>query len=799
MFVFVAAAAVVLSAHVQVTSVADTTTGQRSVSISIGDRDTTRRERRAPRRIPLTPELLRTAFDDSTARVLLHKARRARLQQDSALQSYDATAYQRISAGLGIGKFGGDRLMFRRESVTHVRWQAGVGAWVRLEGARTAIPIAPPDAADSADHDMNLESDMASVPYYPGYESLWIGGSFAKAQVDENDIVHPLAEGAEAYYTYATGDSVSFHLPGGHTIELRELKVRPRHPKWNVLVGSLWFDISTGQLVRAAFRMSIPMDLWAMADDDAKADTTGGDDVPAFVKGLISPMKAEMTAVAIEYGLYNGRFWLPRLQSAQGEAQVSFVHVPVKFEQSYTYASVNALDSLPTIALRYPEIPDSVSEAGRDSIFEQRRKAEKAARDSVDKGLKPKPVAQCDTSSVVTSTGRRSDRISLGGQVTSRSLRVAYVVPCDQSSLASSPLLPGSIYDSGDQLFGSAERDALIARALSLGAQPQFAPARPTWHTGLDLMRFNRIEGFSAGVRVDEQFGAGYAASLITRLGYADLEPNVELNVNRSNGVRTVGLTGYNRLVPVGHWGDPLSFGSSVSALLFGRDDGFYYRASGAELTGRNTRGRDYDWRLFAEQERTAAVENTWSLGAPFIPNIVARRGNYYGGAFNLRGRHGQDPDGFRVQSELRLEAATGDSTYGRGALELDFSQGLGPVAAGLTLSGGTSAGSLPAQRMWYLGDPYTIRGQSPDTLQRGNAYWFTRFEVGSTRRAFRPVIFGDLGWTGDRTRMDEVGRPMSGVGLGFSMLDGLLRLDAARGLFPRRQWRVDMYLTTRF
>lgn len=788
MFVLVAATAAALTFQVKVQSSTDSATRKHSVSITIGGNDTTRREKDVPRRIPVTPELLRTAFDDPMARTLLLQARKARLEQDSALQSYDATAYQRISAGMGIGSFGRDRLMFRHEDVTHVRWQQGVGAWVQLQGARTAIPIAGMDAADSADHDMNLD-DMGAIPYYPGYESLWIGGGVAKAQVDERDIVHPLAGGAEAYYTYATGDSMSFRLPDGTVIALRELKVRPRHPKWNVVVGSLWFDISTGQLVRAAFRMSIPMNIWDVADEDAKANGNRDDDVPVLVKGLLSPMKAQMTAVVIEYGLYNGRFWLPRLQSAEGDAQVSFMHVPVKMEQSYQYASVNAAASLPAITVRDSEIPDSLPEDVKDSIRTQRRRQERAERDSIRQGLKPKPIAQCDTAKTVTRMSSRMDG----------KLRVAYQVPCDQSQLANSPLLPKSIYDPADQLFSSTERDALIAQALSLGAQAQFAPAPPSFHTGLDMMRFNRIEGYSIGARVDEQFGAGYAGSLLGRIGVADREPNVELNVNRSNGVRTIGLTGYNRLVSAGDWGHPLSFGSSVSALLFGRDEGFYFRESGVELTGANTRGLDYNWRLFAERERSAAVKNSWSMGAPFIPNITVRRGSYAGGAFQLRGSHGEDPNGFRVLSNVRLEAATGDSSYGRGSVELDLSQGMGPVVGLMTLSGGSSVGAVPAQRLWYLGGAQTIRGQTPDTLQRGNAYWFTRTELGWGSAGARPAVFGDIGWTGDRTRLGQVGRPMSGVGAGIGFLDGIIRFDVARGLYPRKQWRVDMYLNTRF
>ncbi len=786
MLVLVAATAAALAFQAQVKVTRDTGQTKGSVTVSVGV--TPDVQGGEPVRIPVTPELLRTAFKDSAARTLLLRARKARMQQDSALLSYDATAYQRISAKLGIGSFGPSRLIFRHEAVTHVRWQRGVGAWVQLEGARTALPIAPGEAQDSANAGMN-SANMGAIPYFPGYESLWIGGGVAKAKVDEREIVHPLAEGAEAYYTYATGDSIKFELPGGKIIELRELKVRPRHPKWNVVVGSLWFDVATGQLVRAAFRMSIPMDIWAVADEDAKRSRDSSDDVPFWVKGMLSPMKAQVTAVAIEYGLYDGRFWLPRLQSAQGNAQVSFMRVPFSMEQTYRYASVNARGSLPAIALRYPPIPDSLPQAVKDSIRKARRGEQRASRDSVRKGLKATRRAQCDTSAFVTSTS--SD---YGGR-----LRVAYQVPCDESKLATSPLLPKSIYDPGDRIFDVAARDALVAQALSLSAQAHFSPMPPTFHTGLDMLRFNRIEGFDAGARVDEQFGDGYTGSLTGRLGVSDLEPNVELNVARSNGAETIGITGYNRLVAVGDWGDPLSFGSSLSALLFGRDEGFYYRASGVELTGSNTRGLRYDWRLFAEQERSAAVKNHWSLGVPFIPNITARRGTYAGGALRIRGSRGENPLGFRMLSDLRLEAAAGDSAYGRGSLELSFSDVAGPVGGTLTLSGGSSVGSVPAQRLWYLGGVHTIRGQSPDTLQRGNAYWFTRAELGVSHGGVRPMIFGDLGWTGNRTKLSQVGRPLSGAGAGIDFLDGLIQFDAARGFYPRRQWRLDLYLAARF
>jgi hypothetical protein len=95
----------------------------------------------------------------------------------------------------------------------------------------------------------DFESDMTSpVPYYPGREALWIGGSgVSRAEVDDRELVHPIATGSEAYYRYSSGDSLIFTLPDGARITLRELRVEPRRPEWRLSVGSFWFDASSGQ------------------------------------------------------------------------------------------------------------------------------------------------------------------------------------------------------------------------------------------------------------------------------------------------------------------------------------------------------------------------------------------------------------------------------------------------------------------------------------------------------------------------------------------------------------------------
>jgi hemolysin activation/secretion protein len=203
------------------------------------------------------------------------------------------------------------------------------------------------------------------------------------------------------------------------------------------------------------------------------------------------------------------------------------------------------------------------------------------------------------------------------------------------------------------------------------------------------------------------------------------------------------------------------------------------------------------EWRVFSERHRAAGVGTTFALGGDNAhANIAANSSQYLGTGVRIRAGKGDDPRGTRLLGDLRFESATTtDSVFARGALDFTLMQGVGMWGGALTLSAGSSIGDVPPQRLWYLGGTRTIRGQSPDTAQSGNAFWMSRFEFGREIQGARPVIFTDFGWAGDRTQWKNVGRPMSGVGLGASFMDGLWRFDVSRGIAPRRQWRVDAYL----
>ncbi|HXQ78221.1 MAG TPA: hypothetical protein VN797_08430, partial [Gemmatimonadaceae bacterium] len=518
-------------------------------------RDSSRHDIRLARKLPVTPAVLATAFRDPAAKELLLRAREARLTQDSTLTAYDANAYERLSVGMGFKKIGRNRLLLRSERASHVMWQRGKGAVIDVQGARSVFPMI--EGMGDGDADLGTDTD---VPYAPGRETLWIGSGLAKADVADDEIIHPLATGAEAYYTYQSGDSVSFQLPGGQRIQLRELRIRPRQPKWNVAVGSLWFDAANARLVRAVYRMAQEMDIMAVAKETDEDENDSDDDIPKWVKPMITPMKANVSAITVEYGLHEGRFWLPRAQTVEGEAQVSFMRIPFKLEQRYNYASVNGTDPIPDMTVAFADTAsDSVSRAAR----RERHRTE------------------CETGTQRVRTVHDGDD----------NLQVLVRTPCDTAALARSPELPKSIYDEGETVFGSAERDALISEALTLSAQSGYAPQPPNISYGLVYTRFNRIEGLSSAVAVDKVLGEGYSAHALFRIGVADWSPNGELALSRTDGRRQVGFGVYRRLVGANDWGDPLGFSSSLSALFFGKDQGFYYRTWGGEFTSHKEEG----------------------------------------------------------------------------------------------------------------------------------------------------------------------------------------------------------------
>jgi hypothetical protein len=263
-------------------------------------------------------------------------------------------------------------------------------------------------------------------------------------------------------------------------------------------------------------------------------------------------------------------------------------------------------------------------------------------------------------------------------------------------------------------------------------------------------------------------------------------------------------LNAYRRLSTANDWSDPFAFGASLSALLFGRDEGFYYRTAGVELAGTPDDSASMSWRLFAENHNDAHKETNFSIAKTlgtdgFDDNIDAEYGNVAGIGAEKHVSYGLNPHAFRFFGSLRGEAVTGSFKYGRAMIDATGSRGLFKgVDGALTVGAGSSAGDVPVQRLWYLGGSQTVRGQTAG-VQFGDAFWFGRAEFGTSRVGFRPVVFYDIGWAGSREDFGDSGRPMCGAGVGASIMDGLIRFDVARGIYPEKKIRANLYVEARF
>ena len=94
---------------------------------------------------------------------------------------------------------------------------------------------------------------------------------------------------------------------------------------------------------------------------------------------------------------------------------------------------------------------------------------------------------------------------------------------------------------------------------------------------------------------------------------------------------------------------------------------------------------------------------------------------------------------------------------------------------------------------MWHVGGARSLRGYDP-LVGVGPSFWRARGELARTYRFGAVSLFSDIAWAGDRSLvlLDDA---LYSIGVGVSILDGLLRMDSAYGLRDPRGFRFDFYL----
>jgi hypothetical protein len=711
---------------------------------------------------PVSAAAAGDSYMDEEARELVRLARARRATVDRRIEAYDTRALERISVSMRTPL--GDRLLFRRETAANIAWTRDT---VRIDvvGAREVIPFVRAETQVPA----ALSATVPTLAFDPVDSSILL-------RFDNNALRDPLAPGGEQHYRFGAGDSTQLRLPDGRTVRLRELRIVPRRAEPQLISGSFWLDMDTHAVVQVFIRPA--------RGYDSRRD--GG--------STLIPTGIEFEYIAIDYGFWDLRWWLPRVVAAHGVMRASGVRMPVTYERRYeNYTVVGDTVMVPLAAegdtvgarLCRPPVSFSISVRPGPGVLDT-ASAETAAR----------VQAAADSAR----DARRAERMAEPGDTSTVCDRAFLVTRVDAAELLTSELLPADIYGGDSPAVEAEELRAIAERMRSVAPSP-WQLAAPSFEWPLNqpgLLRYNRVEGLSAAVRAGLVLGP-VSADAAVRFGTAG-EFGAAAGVSRSGTRLDSRIEAYRRLDAVDVAAAPFALRTSLRGLLLGRDDHDYFRASGAELLLRPAESRSqwYDLRLFAERQAAVAEHTDFSVASligsnrDMRPNIMADPADQAGATLRLRASHGLNPAAPRWGGELVLHGEAGDYQFVRPSVEVRGSVPVGRLLTfGAGAAGGTGFGDVPLQRYWQIGGVGTLRGYDA-AAARGDTFWRGRGEAAFGMPYTRLVLFSDVGWAGPRDELQQ-GRALSSVGAGFSLLDGLLRVDLARAT-QTRNWKLHLH-----
>lgn len=692
------------------------------------------------------------SYADPDAAVLMARTRSYAESTKSGIESYRMLSRYAVSVGLSTGQR--DRLLYKREVAWRISWRRNEEWRVDVLGSRELLPLVrnEPSAEGFNDGD---EIGTLDPDFILGNRGQWVL-RLPTAGSESNDLQHPLAPGSERHYRFATGDTTRIAFPGSESVTLIELRVTPRRASSRLLNGSYWLDATSGAPVRAAFRLASP----ARIEMEVSARRL----LPWVADAFF-----DVDYLTLEYALWQGRWWLPRLLSVQGHGHFGGVDIPLLVEQTFEEVELFADDDA------WSPLPPP------DTLRWRKASAEEAHGEGPVEGT---------NADVPASAGSTTNADSL--------VREIYVLR-DDTALVNSPYLPASAFNIESSLTNL---DLARIRAALESSIPTMAVAEPevAWSpVDPGLLRYNRVEGLSIGSSLIARYGQ-YALDAAVRLGLSGPTPSAEIGWLRTDRRGDRSLRAYSRIEAFSPRDRPLASGNSVGALLFGRDEGDYFRATGLSASIRRRFSRwnrgAIELTAFAEHQTTLERNTGRSLrgGDSFRANPVADRASQLGLEVALETRTGVDADNFRGGITARVGGEVGDFVFARGSLESYAAFPLpGPFVGSFEGAVGQILGEPSVQSIWQVGGSSTVRGFDPDERISGNTFWRSRGEIATERPSLRGLVFVDAGRAAND--FTTAGPQLISAGVGVSAMDGLLRADIARALRGGSGWGVQLYL----
>ncbi|HEX6669514.1 MAG TPA: hypothetical protein VF061_08160 [Gemmatimonadales bacterium] len=242
--------------------------------------------------LTFAPPLTAQSWDAPEALALVRRAidQRAAVEADSMLRSYRTRAHGFVFflAQVGEGLAEPPRLIKADELDVEVYWQAPNHSKQVVLGWRDGTFL-PTDIEYHRDHLGIVTNNFGDV--------IRIG------EGDEvRDAIHPLARAGPLLYRYALGDSLTIRTGSGE-VTVHEVQVRPRSFARPLVVGTMFVDTESAELVR--FRFS-------------------------FTPAAYLDRQLEDITIALESARFEGRWWLPYRQEIEIRRRASYFDFPAR-------------------------------------------------------------------------------------------------------------------------------------------------------------------------------------------------------------------------------------------------------------------------------------------------------------------------------------------------------------------------------------------------------------------------------------------------------------------------------------
>lgn len=681
------------------------------------------------------PDTLPT-FRSPATRILVERAMARHRFQDTLVTDYQSKLRFRLALSFG-------RRRWARMPTVSVEEQEGIVQWQRPNDLRLEI-LGRRARARSEGLNINSMFDRPwFVPRGLGDSVRIFGNDFP-----ERAALHPLASDGPAWYSYEITDSVTVSSAGAGRLRLYEVKVQPKGSGPSLIAGTMMVDAASADVVRLTFRYVGTL-LWIGQDEDGELDSAQARRLNSLANRIVS------VDADLEYALEDGKYWMPYRQLIAGRVKIPLISdIVIPFEMLTTFEGYT-INTGREIVFQIPVKDSLPPDSGDVSVVYGDWDDRSRARDFADRWDGGRfEVHRAPPDSLRRYEGWGD---SLRLNLTEADDKRVREVVSDLARLSE---------DLPDELTGR--------RRYGINYE-RFA----------DILRYNRVQGLSLGfgyqVRAPFDFtnfqGTG-------RLGLSDGRLTARLSMVRDAPGGTLALSGYRDVRELDPFTRNFAIGNSINALFVAHDDADYYLAEGGGITFEHSLDRGMDLTLSARFERESSVEAEAEsevndlLGGSgrFPPNPAIREGEFLGGDIRLDGERGSTGWTF-----------TGEGLVGEGERTFRLSAALRQrfgAKRGLTVSlrSGIASDTALPQARFRAGGLRTVRGFDYGTT-RGQAFWSVQSDFTlSASWGFRPVLFLDAGQAADPAELFDT-KPLVGVGVGASLLRGLVRFDLSHPL----------------